>query len=170
MWPDPHPLFTPRSSVFGLIQAVHSSLTLPTSHSKYNEWLYKVEIGIHCLKWSPQPVFESWVGTNVAWSTLLFTPRSSVLGMIQAIDSILTLPMSYHKYNEWLHKVEIGIHCLKWSPQPVFESWVTTYMWIDPHPLFTPSTKIECVQTDSSISQQIDPSNISLYTLSYEVC
>ena len=72
------------------------------SYHKYNEWLHKVEIGIHSLKWLPQPVFESLVETNVARSTLLYTPRSSVLGMIQAIVSILTLPMSYHKYNEWL--------------------------------------------------------------------
>ena len=35
MWLLPHPLFTPRSSVFGLIQAIDSTLTLPTSHCKY---------------------------------------------------------------------------------------------------------------------------------------
>ena len=46
--------FTLRLCVFKLIQQFHSSLTLPMSHYKYNEWLEKVEIGIWALKWSPQ--------------------------------------------------------------------------------------------------------------------
>ena len=47
MWLDPHPLFTPRLSLFGLIQASCSFLTLPVSHYEYSDWSYKVEIGIH---------------------------------------------------------------------------------------------------------------------------
>ena len=66
MWLDPHPLFTPRSSVFVPIQAIDSSLTLPMSHDKYNKCLDNVEILILCLNWSPQAVFESRVGINVA--------------------------------------------------------------------------------------------------------
>ena len=40
-----HLLLTPRSSVRGLIQAIHSSLTLPMSHYKYNEWLEHCQRG-----------------------------------------------------------------------------------------------------------------------------
>ena len=39
-------LFTPRSCVFGPIQAIHCSLTLPMSHHRYNQWSCKVENGI----------------------------------------------------------------------------------------------------------------------------
>ena len=69
---DPHPLFTPGSSAFGLVQAIDSSLTLPMSHHKHDEWLDKVELVFLNLKWSPQAVFESQVGTNVARSTPTF--------------------------------------------------------------------------------------------------
>ena len=58
--------FTPRWSVFGLIQDFHSISTLPTSHYKYNEWLEKVEIGTWALKWSPQRVFWSRMGSKLA--------------------------------------------------------------------------------------------------------
>ena len=36
------PTFTPRSSVLVPIETIDSSLTLPTSHFKHNEWLYKL--------------------------------------------------------------------------------------------------------------------------------
>ena len=91
---------------------------------------------------------------------LLFTPRSCVFVPIQAIDHSLTLPMSHHEHNEWLDKVEIEIWCLLWSPQAVFESWMGTNV-ARSTPTF--HTKIECVWTDSSISQQLDPSNVSSY-------
>ena len=80
--------------MFVPIQAIDISLTLPMSHNKYDEWLDKDGIGIHGLKWSPQPVFESWVGTNVA---------RSMSGLIQAFHSSLTLPTSHYKYNEYLY-------------------------------------------------------------------
>ena len=38
------PLFIPRLSDYGLIQAVHSISTIPISHHEYNEWLRNVEI------------------------------------------------------------------------------------------------------------------------------
>eukprot|EP00956_Cyclotella_meneghiniana_P008363 scaffold11244_cov75-Cyclotella_meneghiniana.AAC.1 len=70
--------FTPRWSMFGLIQEVHNISTLPTPHYKYDEWLEKVEIGIWALKWSPQRVFQSRVGSQLAWPLCpLFTPRLS---------------------------------------------------------------------------------------------
>ena len=47
IWSDTYPLYTLRSSVFGLIQAFDSSLTLPMSHYMYDEWLDKVRIGFH---------------------------------------------------------------------------------------------------------------------------
>ena len=59
--------FTPRWSMFGLIQEVHSISTFPTPHYKYDEWLQKVEIGtIWALKRSPQRVFQSRVGSKLA--------------------------------------------------------------------------------------------------------
>ena len=61
-----------RRSMFGLIKEFHTNLTLPTSHHKYNEWLEKVEIGIWALKWSSQHVFQSRVGTNLAWPSSTF--------------------------------------------------------------------------------------------------
>ena len=158
MWLDPHPLLTPRLSVFGLIQAFDSSLTLPTSHYQYNKWLDRVEIGNHYAYPSLHTDFWVMGGDNFGSKSLLFTPRSSVFVPIQAIDSSLTLPMSHHKYNEWLDKVEIGIWCLQWSPQAVFESWVGTNV-ARSTPTF--HTKIECVWTDSSNWQQLDPSNVS---------
>ena len=59
--------FTSRWSIFGLFLEFHSISALPTSHYKYNEWLEKVEIGIWALKWSPQLVFQSCVGSKLAW-------------------------------------------------------------------------------------------------------
>ena len=66
--------FTPRWSIFRLIQEFHSSLTLPTSHYKYNEWLEKGEIGIWALIWSPQSVLGhgwgwSWLGLYSTFDT-----------------------------------------------------------------------------------------------------
>ena len=122
-WFKTSTFYTKIEGVYGLIQAIHHSWTLPMSHHWYNEWLDKVEIGIWCLQWSPQRVFESWVGTNLAIirnSYPLFTPRSSVIGLIQALCRSLTIPMSYHKYDKWLNKIEIGIHCVQPSAHPYF--------------------------------------------------
>ena len=51
IWLGPYPLFPPRLSVFGLIQDIHISSTLPNSHYKYIKGLDEVETGIH----PPQP-------------------------------------------------------------------------------------------------------------------
>eukprot|EP00956_Cyclotella_meneghiniana_P034662 scaffold107247_cov73-Cyclotella_meneghiniana.AAC.1 len=67
-----HLHFTPRWSMFGLIQEIHSISTLPTYHNKYNEWFDMVEIGIWAQKWSPQPIFQLQEGTNLAWPVLTF--------------------------------------------------------------------------------------------------
>ena len=56
-----HPPFILRLSGFGLIQAIHISLTLPMSHHKHNEWSHKVEIGIHLPQPSQHLTFESQV-------------------------------------------------------------------------------------------------------------
>ena len=58
--------FTPRWSVCGLIEEFHSISTLPMSHHKYIERLENVEIGELALKWSPQRVFQSQVGSKLA--------------------------------------------------------------------------------------------------------
>ena len=65
--------FTPRWSMFGLVQEFHGSLTLPISHYKYNEWWGKVEIGGWALKWSPPLVFESGYGGKVGLALLHFS-------------------------------------------------------------------------------------------------
>ena len=59
--------FIPRLSEFGMIQAIHISLTLPMSHYMYNEWLDKVDIGMWFIKWSLLPLFESWVEKKMDW-------------------------------------------------------------------------------------------------------
>ena len=81
------------------------------SHHWYNEWLDKVEIGIHCHNHHHTLAFESQVVTNAAIDPHpLFTPRSSVFGLIQAFHSSLTHPMSHHEHDEWSYKFDIGIH------------------------------------------------------------
>eukprot|EP00956_Cyclotella_meneghiniana_P025620 scaffold53743_cov37-Cyclotella_meneghiniana.AAC.2 len=42
---------------------------------KYDEWLEKVEIGIWALKWSPQDVFESPVGSKLAYLLSTFDTK-----------------------------------------------------------------------------------------------
>eukprot|EP00956_Cyclotella_meneghiniana_P005997 scaffold7807_cov62-Cyclotella_meneghiniana.AAC.1 len=56
--------FTTRWSIQRLIQPFHISSTQPISHHKYNDWLYKVQIGVWALKWSPQPIFRLGVGQS----------------------------------------------------------------------------------------------------------
>ena len=81
----------------------------------YNEGLDKVVIGIWCLQWSPshQPFLSH--GWGQIWLGLypsLFTQQWSVFELNQAILSSLTLPMSYHQYEQWLIEVEIGIQSI----------------------------------------------------------
>ena len=102
--------------------------------------------------------FESWVVTSSAPATLRFTPRWSMSGLIQDCHSISTLPISHHKYNEWLQKVEIGISVLKWSPQRVFQSRMGP-KWAWPSSTF--HTKIEEVWTDLGNSQHLNLSILS---------
>ena len=45
------------SAVLGLVQALHSSWTVPMSHLMYNEWYGRVENGIHPLQWSASADF-----------------------------------------------------------------------------------------------------------------
>ena len=122
IWLDPSLLLEPRLCVHWLIHAIHSIPTLPMCHYKYNEWLEKVEIGIHPPQLSLHPSF--WVAGGESFSTrpLHFIPTLSVCRMIQPFCSISTLPISFHWYNEWLEKVETGIHRPKPSPHPGF--WV----------------------------------------------
>ena len=137
--PSPHPAFwveggenfgsgslrsTPRLSLYRLIQPFHISSTLPICHYKHNEWLYMVQIGVWAPKCLPQPIFRSWVGTNLAWpANPLFAPRLSMFRLIQAIRNISTLPIIHHKYIKWLDMFEIWIHLPQPSPHPDF--WVT---------------------------------------------
>ena len=129
-------------------------------HHKHNEWFEKVEVGIHTPPPSAHPGF--WVTgcekLSSPWS-LHFTPRLCVYGLIQPFHISLTLPISHYKYIEWSGMVEIGIWALKWSPQPIFELLEGTNLaW--PVPTF--HTQIECLQTDSGNSQNLNPPNLSL--------
>ena len=58
------PLLTLRLSEFWLVQAIHSIMTLPFSHHKYNEWFCKVEIWIHHPQPTPHPYFWVMGGDN----------------------------------------------------------------------------------------------------------
>eukprot|EP00956_Cyclotella_meneghiniana_P004559 scaffold5623_cov74-Cyclotella_meneghiniana.AAC.1 len=88
-------------------------------HYKYNEWLDKVEIGIHCPIPSPHPATTVTGSENFDSRPTHITPRLSEFGLIQAIHISLALPMyHYNNYNEWSDKVEIGIHCPIPSPYP----------------------------------------------------
>ena len=88
------------------------------------------------------PAFELWVVTILAPWPYVFTPRWSMLGLIQEFHSILTLPTSHYKYHEWFCKVEIGIWDLKRSLQRVFQSRAGSKLaW----PLSTIPTKIEWI-------------------------
>ena len=92
-------------------------------------------------------------------STLLFTPKWCMFGLIQEYHSISTLPTSHYEYNEWLEMVEIAVWALKWSSQRIFQSRVGSKLaW----PLSTFHTKIEWVWTDLGNSQHLNPFNVSL--------
>ena len=104
-------LSIPRFYMFGRLHTYSSILTLQMSHHKYNKWLDKVGIGIHCLNQSHQPVFET-CGDKI-WPDLLplFTPRSSVFELIEVthdredhliylIDSLITSGI----HNCWVHR------------------------------------------------------------------
>ena len=105
----PCPLLIPRLSEFGLPQAIHSISTLPFSPHEYNEWFCKVKIWIHHPQPMPHPGFWGVCGDDFGSSTLAFTPRWSMFGLIQQVHIISTLLTSHCKYNEWLEKIEIGI-------------------------------------------------------------
>ena len=154
----PYLLFAPRLCVYRLIHAIHSIPTLPMCHYKCNEWLEKVEIGIHPPQLSPHPGFWVIEGEHFDIRPLSITPTLRVCRLIQPFHSISTLPISLHWYDEWLDMVEIGIWTLKWSPQPIFQLWEGTNLgW----PILTFRTKIVCVLTDSANSQHPNPSNLS---------
>eukprot|EP00956_Cyclotella_meneghiniana_P029745 scaffold73069_cov41-Cyclotella_meneghiniana.AAC.1 len=72
--------FTPRWSIFELIQDFHSISTLPTSHYKYNKWLEKVEMGIWDLKWTSQRDFSvaGWVKVGFA---MVHFPRQDCVSL-----------------------------------------------------------------------------------------
>ena len=55
--------------------------------------------------------------------------------------------------------VEIGIHPQQPSPHLTLKSRVVKIPAPGPYYMF--HTKIECVQTESAISYQLDPSNLS---------
>ena len=61
-----YPTFHTKMVYVWLVQEYHSISTLPTSNYKYNKWLKMVEIAVWGPKWSPQCVFQSWVGSKLS--------------------------------------------------------------------------------------------------------
>ena len=105
-------------------------------------------------------IFWSWVGTNLAWTICSFAPKLSVYWLIQAIHSISTLPI----FSPWV--CCMIRHGWDWNSSP---TTITTPQLLSRvggekfgynAPAFR--TKFECVQTDSAISYQLNPSNLSL--------
>ena len=154
---DPLQIFTQTLSVFGLIQSFHSSLTPSMCYHKYNEWLYKVEIGIHYVCSLPQTLTFELLMVMISVPHTYFCSKFKCVCTNWALENSLTLSISQYKYNKWSYKVEIGGQCLQWSPQTVFESREGTNV---ARSILTFHTKIECDWTDSSISQQLDPFNV----------
>eukprot|EP00956_Cyclotella_meneghiniana_P032793 scaffold91496_cov52-Cyclotella_meneghiniana.AAC.1 len=88
----------------------------------YIDWQEKVEIGIHCLQWSPGADFGVICVRKIAASDQHGSPQYWVcFGSVQSLHSSWTVPMHQHMYIEWQEKVEIGIHCLQWSPEADFK-------------------------------------------------
>ena len=115
------------------IESSYSQLLDPSnmSHHQYEQWLIEVEIGIQSIQPSPYPDFWLMGGDHFGSWPLLFAPRSSEFGPIQAIHSSLTLPMSCQWYNEELDKVVIGIWFLQWTPShQLFLSHEWRQIWL----------------------------------------
>ena len=158
-WLTCFPLFTQRLREFGLIGAIQNIWTLSISHYIYNEWWEKAEIGTHSPQPSPYPGFWLAGGDNYGRNPPTFHTKIVCFGLIQESQCILTLPMSQYKYNEWLEEVEIVVWALKWSPHACFShDWAQ--IWLDPFSLF--QTEVECLSTNLSPSQHLNPSNLSL--------
>ena len=120
-----------------------------------------VEIGIHCLQGSQHPDFWWRGGHNFSFSSKLFTPRLCAFGSQHPYHSSLTVPMSHYMYAEWWYMVEIGIHCLQWSL--ITTHWLLIERWSQFQLQFpTFHTQIVCIWITTSISQQLDCSNVSL--------
>ena len=79
--------------MFGLIQEYHSISTLPTFCHKYNEWLDMVEIAAWAVKWSPQSVFQSQVGSKLAWQ--LMKDSGAIIKNISLPHTKYALPTYY---------------------------------------------------------------------------
>ena len=153
--------FTPSLSVYRLIQPFHISSSHPISRYKYDEWLDKVEIGIWALKCLSQPIFWSWSGTNLAWPKPIFRTQSECVrtysGNSQHPNHSNLSPLVYSMVK----------HGLEWNSS---STTITTLLLLSHRgwkfwlgvPTPTSHTKIECVQTDSAISYQLIPSNLSL--------
>ena len=78
----------------------------------------KAWLRLECIVWNGLHglAFQSWMGRNWALYLYISTPRLGVLESPNHNCSILTVPMSHCMYIEWWGMVEIGIHCLQWSP------------------------------------------------------
>ena len=93
LWVGLYQLFTPRLSIFPLIQDIHISSTLPISHYEYIKGLDKVEIGIHPPQQSPHTPFRAMICWNFN-GPLHFTPRLSVYRLIQPFHTSSIYPIS----------------------------------------------------------------------------
>ena len=102
----PLSLFAPKSSVFGLVEAIDSSLTLLLSLYHYDGWSFKVWIGLYCVSPSPHSVFSLSVGMKFRCKTTI-TFCTKINGLIESDDNRLIRRLSNYKHDGWLYKARI---------------------------------------------------------------
>ena len=114
----------------------HHKLTLKTWEGEILAWglrssLFTPIDGVRLDQYTPFIVaglFQCLIIYNVDFGVLggggtsglrssLFIIRWFAFGSVWAIPCSRAAPMSYHRYNKWWYNIEIGIHCLQWSPQ-----------------------------------------------------
>ena len=137
-WPA-YPLFTPRLSVFGLIQAIHISTTLPISNHQYVKWLDNIEIGIHPPQPSPHTHFRvtrvmkiSAPGPYVSHQDWVCTDWFSHFISAPPFQSLINSIMNGIRQRL---RLEFGLSNGRYNP---FSSHEWVQIWLGPNPLFAP--------------------------------
>eukprot|EP00956_Cyclotella_meneghiniana_P016603 scaffold26271_cov40-Cyclotella_meneghiniana.AAC.3 len=131
---------TPRLGVLESPNRNCSTLTVPMSHCMYTKWKGMVEIGMHCLQWSPLAAFSVMrMRRNSTYDLYISTPRLNVLESPNGNCSTLTScgweeiqpMMCTFQHQDWV----------SWSPQT---SWMRRNSAYDLY-LSTPRFKIGCL-------------------------
>ena len=155
-----YPTFHTKILIYKLIQPFHSISTLPIYHHKYEEWLEKIEIGICALELWSQCVFEAWVGSKLAYLHLS-TFRTEIVWVWTGPSNSQQLNPS--NLSPLVKKMTRQGWDWNSSSTTIITPWLIWVAWVvkilAPVPTF--HTKIPSVQTDSAISYQVNPSNLS---------